>query len=308
MILVINLNASLDKRYLMQDLKKGKVMRVKEVQNTPGGKGIHVANVATILEEECLVTGFLGGKTGEFIEENLKGYNIKSDFINIKEDTRECLAIITEDLVQTEMLEPGPEVSEEEQERFIELYNKLIDDAKVIVASGSVPRKVPTDFYSRLMDIAHGKGKKFLLDTSGVLLQEGIKGKPYFIKPNKDEVEALTGSKINSDEDVIREIKNFQKEGIELVAVSLGSEGSIVGFEGKYYKVSVPKIKAVNPVGSGDSFVAGIAVAINRGYEIGDCLRLACACGTANAMEEESGFVRKDTVLELFEKIVVEEV
>ena len=66
MILVVNLNASVDKRYEMKELQKGTVMRAFKVENTPGGKGIHVANVATILGEECIATGFLGGKTGEF--------------------------------------------------------------------------------------------------------------------------------------------------------------------------------------------------------------------------------------------------
>ena len=60
MILVINLNASVDKRYEMEKLDKGEVMRATTVENTPGGKGIHVANVATILDEECIVTGFSG--------------------------------------------------------------------------------------------------------------------------------------------------------------------------------------------------------------------------------------------------------
>ena len=40
MILVINLNASVDKRYKMKDLIKVEVMRAAEVDNTPGGKGI----------------------------------------------------------------------------------------------------------------------------------------------------------------------------------------------------------------------------------------------------------------------------
>ena len=127
MILVINLNASVDKRYELQDIKKGAVMRAKTVENTPGGKGIHVANVATILKEDCLVTGFLGGKTGEFIKDKLKCYNIKNDFVDIKEDTRECLAFTTDDLIQTEILEPGPNVTEDERESFFNKYNSLID-------------------------------------------------------------------------------------------------------------------------------------------------------------------------------------
>ncbi len=306
MILVINLNASVDKRYEMTELEKGTVMRALKVENTPGGKGIHVANVATILGERCIATGFLGGKTGEFIEEKLTEYKIKNDFVKVNGETRECLAIITEDLVQTEILEPGPEVSMEEQSEFVKKYKELLEDSDVIVASGSVPRNVPKNFYSELITIAKNKGKKFLLDTSGELLKSGINAKPFFIKPNRDEIEALTGRKIESDSDALEEIKRFQEKGIELVVISLGSKGSIAGYKDKFYKVTVPKVKAINPVGSGDSYVAGIAVSLERGYSIEQMLKYASACGTANAMEEETGSVKENIVNELLEKIKIE--
>lgn len=306
MILVINLNASVDKRYEMKELIKGSVMRALKVENTPGGKGVHVANVSTILGEQCIVTGFLGGKTGDFIEEKLAEYKIKNDFVKIKGETRECLAIITEDLVQTEILEPGPEVSIEEQMEFIEKYKELLENSDIIVASGSVPRNVPKDFYSHLIVIAKNREKKFLLDTSGELLSNGINAKPFFIKPNRDEIEALTGRRIESDEDAVAEIKKFQEKGIELVVISLGSKGSIAGYKDEFYKVTVPKVRAVNPVGSGDSYVAGIAVSLERGYSIEDMLKYASACGTANAIEEETGSVKESIVNELLEKIKVE--
>ena len=305
MILVVNLNASVDKRYKISEVTKGSVMRASHVDNTPGGKGIHVANVVTILKEDCIATGFLGGKTGEFIEEKLNEYNIRQDFVKIQGDTRECIAIITDDLTQTEILEPGPEVKISEQDEFIKKYTELIKDSDIIVASGSLPRNIPKDFYKKLIKMANDLGKKFLLDTSGELLKEGIKAKPFFIKPNKDEIEALTGRKIETIEDAIAEIKEFHKQGIELVVISLGSDGSVAGYNNKFYKVNVPKVNAVNPVGSGDSYVGGIAVALQRGYNIEDMLKYASACGTANALEEETGFVNKNTVEDLFNQISI---
>ena len=305
MILVVNLNASVDKRYKISEVTKGSVMRASHVDNTPGGKGIHVANVVTILKEDCIATGFLGGKTGEFIEEKLNEYNIRQDFVKIQGDTRECIAIITDDLTQTEILEPGPEVKISEQDEFIKKYTELIKDSDIIVASGSLPRNIPKDFYGKLIKMANDLGKKFLLDTSGDLLKEGIKAKPFFIKPNKDEIEALTGRKIESVEDAIAERKEFHRQGIELVVISLGSDGSVAGYNNKFYKVNVPKVNAVNPVGSGDSYVGGIAVALQRGYNIEDMLKYASACGTANALEEETGFVNKNTVEDLFNQISI---
>lgn len=308
MILVINLNASVDKRYEIENIEKGKVMRARSVENTPGGKGLHVANVATILGEDCIATGFLGGKSGEFIEDKLKEYGIKQDFVKINGETRECLAFITDDLVQTEILEPGPEVTIKEQEEFLKKYKELLKDSKVIVASGSVPQKVSKDFYKKLIEISNLNGKEFLLDTSGDLLKNGIEGKPFFIKPNKDEIESLTGRKINSVKDAIEEIKKFQIQGIKFVVISLGENGSIAGYEGKFYKVTFEKVEAVNPVGSGDAYVAGIAVGIERGYSIKKILKLASACGTANAIEKESGFVRKSMVEKLMKNVEVKEI
>ncbi|MBQ7477284.1 MAG: 1-phosphofructokinase family hexose kinase [Selenomonadaceae bacterium] len=306
MILVINLNASLDKRYALAELTKGEVMRADSVQNTPGGKGLHVANVATILGADTIATGFLGGKTGEFIAEALAGYGIRHDFVKIAGETRSCLAIITADGAQTEILEPGPPVSDAELKSFREKYAALLPSAEVVVASGSIPQDIDKGIYADLITAAKAAGKKFLLDTSGEALKLGIAAQPYFIKPNKDEIEALRGHRVDSEAEVIHEVKNFLAEGIGLAAVSLGADGSIVGCGEQLYRVTVPRIKAVNPVGSGDSYVAGIAVGLSRGLEMTETLRLSAAAGTANAMEAESGFVRKSTVETLLTQIKVE--
>jgi len=307
MILVINLNASVDKKYEIEDIQKGQVMRARIVENTAGGKGLHVANVTTILNEDCIVTGLIGGKSGEFIEESIKSYGIKQDFVKISGETRSCLAFITDDQMQTEILEPGPKVSEAEQQQFLNKYIELIGQVTLIVASGSVPQNVPKNFYRKIIEIANTQKKKFLLDTSGELLKEGIEGIPYFIKPNRDEIEALTGRKIVTIEDAIKEIKKFQSSGIKFIAISLGAEGSIAGYEGRFYRVKVPKVQVVNPVGSGDAYVAGIAIAIQRGYNIVDTLKFAAACGTSNAVEKETGVVTEEGVNYLFEKIIIEE-
>lgn len=305
MILVLNLNASIDKKYKIKNIEKGTVMRASSVHNTAGGKGLHVANVATILGEDTLATGFLGGTTGDFIKEKLSEMNIKNDFVSIKNATRECLAFITEDLEQTEVLEPGPELIDGELEKFLEKYKILLKDASVVVASGSVPRNLSKDIYKKLIEIAKENNKKFLLDTSGELLIKGIEGKPFFIKPNKDEIEDIMGRKVETTEDILKEIDEFHKKGIEFVVISLGKDGSIAGYKGEKYRVKVPKVKAVNPVGSGDAFVGGIATGIERGYNIEKILAFAAACGTSNALEEETGVVNKETVNKLMEQVEV---
>ena len=51
-----------------------------------------------------------------------------------------------------------------------------------------------------------------------------------------------------------------------------------------------------NTVGSGDCFLAGMAVALARGEPLHEALRLAVACGAANAAGEETGYVEQRMV------------
>ena len=201
MILVLNLNASVDKRYMLDDFVPGTVMRAPSVSNTAGGKGIHVARVASLLGEETLTTGFLGGKTGEFIEERLRRVGLPGDFVKVEGATRSCLAFLTRDGGQTEVLEPGPEISCEELAAFREKYTALLARADVVAASGSLPCGVPTGFYAVLIEKARAAGVPFLLDTSGKPLAEGIDARPDFIKPNQEELAALLGHPVETAED-----------------------------------------------------------------------------------------------------------
>ena len=116
------------------------------------------------------------------------------------------------------------------------------------------------------------------------------------------------GAELRSDEDIVHVLQKFMEDGIKLPVISLGAQGSMAGYNQHVYKITVPKIQCNNPVGSGDSFVAGIAVGIERGMAIEDVLSLGAACGTANAMEDESGFVRKEVVEELFPQIKIQQI
>ena len=305
MILVLNLNASVDKRYALSDLKKGEVQRAVSVENTAGGKGIHVAHVASLLGADVLTTGFVGGHAGAFLEERMKRRGLAYDFAHVAGETRACLAILTADGAQTEILEPGPRVSEAELAAFRKKFSLLLEKADVVVASGSLPQGVPKELYAALIRETHAAQKPFLLDTSGEALARGIEAEPDFIKPNKDEIEALTGRPARTEADVRRAAEYFFAAGVRCVCISLGAAGSLACTEGGVYRVTVPEIACKNPVGSGDSYVGGFAVALAEKKGIEDALRLAAACGTANALEEESGFVRPATVRELQQQIRV---
>ncbi|MDQ0204395.1 1-phosphofructokinase family hexose kinase [Pectinatus haikarae] len=306
MILVINLNPSLDKIYTIEKLQYGQAMRTSQVQNTAGGKGTHVANIINILGEKCMVSGFLGGYIGNFIAGKLRKDNIRNECIRIQSETRSCLNIATSDGRETEILEPGPSVTPDERDAFLFHYKKLLQEASLVVASGSLPQNLGDDFYCLLINLAHDADKRFLLDTSGSALKKGLCARPFFIKPNKDEIEALTGRKINNLEDAVCELKNFLEAGITMPVISLGKQGSVLAYKDKIYHAVPPVLNVTNAVGSGDSYVAGLAVSLNNKMPIEETIRFASACGTANVLEPESGFIRKENVMNIKQLIKID--
>lgn len=305
MITTITFNPAIDKRYKVSEVGIGHVNRVEEVIYGAGGKGINCTRVIAQLGHEVTATGFLGGFNGEFIINELEKMQVKSCFTKIDGETRICIAVADKQENHTEFLEPGPAVQPGEYSSWLESFDKLLDSTDVVTMSGSLPKGLAKDTYKQVITMANNKGVKCFLDTSGEALIQGVEAKPYFIKPNSDEISYITGKSTNSLEELSKAIKELLAKGISVVTVSLGGEGSLTGYKDKLYKAIVPKIDAINPVGSGDSFTAGMAVATAQGMDIKDAIAFASACGTANALEDKTGFVNKQRVEEIFKEVQI---
>lgn len=123
MILTVTLNAAIDKRYVVDGFQVGQVNRVKECVYVPGGKGLNVSKPAAIAGAEVIATGFVGGHAGAYIEDALKPFGIRSDFYHVEGESRSCINIWDErNQVQTEFLEPGFCIGQEDFENF---YRKI---------------------------------------------------------------------------------------------------------------------------------------------------------------------------------------
>lgn len=296
MITTITFNPSIDRMYRVSSMNIGEVQRVVSAKATAGGKGINVTKVCKILQEEPLAMGFLGGYNGEFIKEELRKLDIKNKFTKINQETRNCLNIITDDKVSTEFLEKGPILEDGDLEKFENDIKEVMKSTKILVASGSYCQNIPLDYYEKIGNLCRENNVKFILDTSGEALKVALKSKPYLIKPNTDEIKQLLNIDIESRDEVISAGKKLIEMGAENVCISLGKDGMIYLNAEEVYEAKVPKIEAVNTVGSGDSTIAGFSVGILRGYEIKELLKLSNACGISNALNIETGFVSLEEV------------
>ena len=308
MILTVTLNAAIDKRYVVEEVRTGEVNRVKECVYTPGGKGLNVSKPAAIYGAEVTATGFVGGHAGHYIEDALEPFGIKSAFYHMEAESRSCINIWDEkNQLQTEFLEPGFTVTEADFERFLEHFQGLAADADVVTISGSVPKGLDGTAYQRMVKLVREAGKPVILDTSGKLLEQGIKAVPTMIKPNLDEIRMLTGKDCTDPEEIIEAAKVLHGRGIRIVTVSLGGDGAVVVSDEGAYRARVPRIHAVNTVGCGDSMTAGFALGLSEGLSIRDTLQKASAVSAAAAMREETGFFVKEDMERLLPQIEIVE-
>jgi len=305
MILTVTLNAAIDSIWKLENI--GSINRVgKDIPlRIAGGKGINVARIINRLGGNVLATGFIGGYTGEFIENKLREEKINHEFVHVKGESRECLTIIDPiNKTETVINGAGPKISSLEVEMFKHFFIKIIPKCKVICLSGSLPIGVPADIYEYLISLANKKNVPVILDASNDGLKKGILAKPFMVKPTIKEVEELLHThNINSEDDIIKAAKYFLDEGAESVVISRGEKGAVMCNNQESWKIVSPKVKVINSVGSGDAFVGGFAVGITTGKSRFDALKWGTAAGAANAEKLIACDITYDRFQELLKEV-----
>ncbi|HFR3710767.1 TPA: tagatose-6-phosphate kinase [Streptococcus suis] len=310
MILTITLNPSVDIAYQLDTFHLDTVNRVENVQKTAGGKGLNVTRVLKQIGEDVVATGFIGGEIGSYVKKQLTRNDIKNSFVEIGSETRNCIAVL-HDGKQTEILEQGPTIHEHEALNFIEHLEIVLNNVDVVVISGSLPKGLASNYYVEIVELCKKYGVAVVLDCSSEALKNVLESqqKPTVIKPNTEELSQLIGKEVTDDIQELKSVLSGQLfQGIEWIVVSLGAQGAFAKHNDKFYRVKIPKIKVVNPVGSGDSTVAGIAAGLVHALPEAELLKNANVLGMLNAQEEQTGYVNLENAESLYSQIKVEEV
>jgi tagatose 6-phosphate kinase len=289
MITVLTMNPSIDRSYVLDDFVIGKVQRAQSVIATAGGKGLNVSRVANCLGGKVCCLGFIGGFTGEFLKKEIEAEGMIDRFTPIHGTTRTCMNFRDRNGASTEVLENGPEIMPEDINQFEQELCHVLKDTKILVASGSLAQGLPKNYYGKIAKICIKQNIKFILDSSGESLRLAIKDKPFLIKPNEEELEYITGISVKTDEDVFLASSRVLEMGAENACVSLGKRGMMLNGSLGRFIINIPTVEAVNPVGCGDSLVAGLAYALHEDYNIIDMLKFANGCGISNALHKGVG-------------------
>ncbi len=287
MIATVTLNPALDKTIYLDRLLPNDTNRIKKIEMDVGGKGVNASRVLKELGTETVALGFLGGRTGRQIENELKHDGVPTDFVWIPGETRTNISVQeTSGAPPTMLNEPGPNIPAGSLERLKEKICAAAPKADFLLFGGSPAPGVPADVYCTLGKLAIECGTRVILDSDGEPMRLGMECRPFMIKPNRDEVRRLVGIDIKDLDDGAKALGVFRNKGIDVVVISMGAKGAIAGNdEGVWYAVP-PEVKPVSTIGSGDSMVAGIAHILSQGGDLGEALRWGSAAGAATAMTD----------------------
>jgi len=309
MICTVTLNTSIDKAYRLESpLADGAVQRVAVCTDSAGGKGLNAARAIATCGEDVIATGFAGGHTGRLLCDLLARDSITERFVRTEAETRCCVNVLEPSGRSTEFLEPGRTVSEAEVRALLERIGELAAKADVITLSGSVPKSMAYDVYADLVGRVRAAGKPCILDTSGTLLEQGIRALPTMVKPNADEIGQVLGRSVSGVDEICAAARELHDRGIEQVVVSLGGDGAVMACAAGLFRGRAPRIEVVNPVGSGDTMVGAFAVAIARGLAPADQLAYAMSCASANCLSASTGRFDPSVAADLLAGTVIERI
>lgn len=282
MIYTVTLNPALDYVVWMDELQPGKLNRTQKGHTYPGGKGVNVSITLHTLGVPTQAMGFAGGTAGKALSEALNGMGVPSAFLQLRNgETRINVKLQAQE--ETEVNGVGPVLDEEDLQQLMKKL-EVLRPGDILVLAGSLPQGLANDTYARLAQLASQRGARAVVDTSGDVLEQALKAKPFLIKPNRAELSGLLRRAMGTIDQVERAAREVQAMGARNVLVSMDKGGAALLMEdGTFVCRPAPQGKAVNTVGAGDAMVAGFLAALETQEDLLRALDWGLAAGTAAA-------------------------
>jgi len=307
MILCIGTTPAAQRVMVFNQLLNDEVNRAMTCLDGVAGKSVNVAKVLRALGESVHATGFLGGDRGKEILAALEARGISSDFVGVEARTRQCITVIDKSTgTITELVEESRPVSPTDYLRLLEIIRARASGSCSLVMSGTITPGGPVDFYRQCTLIAHQAAALPVVDAQGPVLLEALNARPGLVKPNRTELAATVGHELKDEPGVISAMRQLRDLGAERVVVTAG-QGPTLAFDGRtVWRIQSPSVTAVNPIGSGDAFTAGLVWRLVHGDDLGEACRWAAAAGAANALTLMAGELQRADVEALAAAVVVE--
>jgi 6-phosphofructokinase 2 len=303
-IVTLTMNPALDITTSVDRVHPTDKLRCQGARYDPGGGGINVARIASVLGASVSAIFPAGGPTGDVVADLLGEQGVPFHRIRISGRTRESFTVNEESSGQQfRFVLPGPRLTFADRARCLDELRAAAGPAQFVVASGSLPPGVPADFYQQVARICGDVGTRLILDTSGTGLQHITSG-VFLLKPSIRELRECVGRELVTEADQIAAAQELIQSGqAQIVVVSLGGRGALIVTPDVAQRIPAIKMHSGSGVGAGDAMVAAITVGLSRGWPLSKAVRFGIAAGAAMMMTPGTAACNRGDVERLFELV-----
>ena len=287
MIVCLAANPSIDKLFEVERLVRGGIHRPLGFEQTAGGKGLNVARAARALGADVRVVALLRGHAGKWLEETLSSEGVGGSFVWTHGENRSSLSVADRETAGlTEFYEHGSEVPAAAWPELAHAAARSFPEASWLTISGSVPSGIEDTAYRDIAAEARAAGVGVALDAEGDMLRLALEAHPDVVKVNASEAAGLLGVPTARRDEALaaaQKLRELAGGDGHTGIVTRGADGVVLAAPDGTLLEGVLYVRGRYPVGSGDAFLAGLAVGLDRGADRADALRLALGAATANA-------------------------
>jgi 1-phosphofructokinase family hexose kinase len=302
-LLCITPSPAIDRTAHVEHVVFGEILRPIELVALPGGKGVNAARAAARLGGRVTTTGIAGGHAGRWIVEELAGEGLDPHFTVAAAESRTTYVTVDRSGAAVIVYERPTAASTEEFEAFLRLLeDELLPRCARAIVAGSLPAGIPAAGHSAIVDAARRAGRPLLVDASGPGLLAALGSRPDIVKISRQEV---VEAGIPSGGDALEAACALVDRAAALAVVTDGADEVAAADATRTWRLTVPELTVVNAVGSGDSFNAGLSLALLAGASIETALVRGVAAGAANALALGAGMPDPRVARELEAQVTV---
>ncbi|MBT9551577.1 MAG: 1-phosphofructokinase family hexose kinase [Hydrogenophaga sp.] len=300
-VLCLTMNPAVDLATETERVVPTHKLRCGDTLHDAGGGGINVARVLTRLGGQCTALCPTGGSSGQWLERRMRDEGLSGVFLPIADETRVSFTVHEHSTgAEYRFVMPGPHLTDREWQACLDHLARLPGFPELLVASGSLPPGVPTDFYARLARLCRAKGARMVLDTSGPALTAALAEGVYLFKPNLKELTELAGRPLDTPAQWQAAARQLVLDGqAEVVALTLGHLGALLVTREAMWSAPPLDIPVASAVGAGDSFVGGLVWGLQQGLPLEQAFTWGIAAGSAALLSAGTGLSNRDDIRRL---------
>lgn len=292
------------------------ILKKKEEKIVLGGAANVAVNIAKAGQKVTVLSVI-----GEDIQGNNLIYLLQKNNIDtslIIKDKNRCTSVKTRFIGQNniqmfrfdeEMTEP---IQQESSNKILNMLEKCISNYDIVVISDYNKGLLTVENTKKMIEIANKNNVRTLIDVKEPKYEKYKNA--YIIKPNLEELNQITGMRVDSEEQILEAARTLLKEAnCNYVLVTRGKDGMMLVSKEDFKNIQCMSREVYDVTGAGDTVISYLATCIANEITLLDAIQIsnyAAGVGVSKmgtyavSINEIQAYIEEENNVQLKNKIV----